>query len=88
MVRQLAPERVAGSCDQCQPTDLLPANQAAFEIAVRFPGIFPAAPFGGHRTVNYDAAIEIARLHGLPDVLFFLEQMEAIAKGLNVRRQN
>ncbi len=52
-------------------------------MADRFRGVFSTNVLSGRRSVNYEAAIKISELHGLPDTLIFLEKLEAIVKGLN-----
>jgi hypothetical protein len=72
---------VPASCEACQPVEIHPANADAWETLQRFPGILAPDP-GGRVAVNYPAAdIVAARLY--LDPVFFIEQLEATARGLN-----
>jgi hypothetical protein len=58
-------------------------NLEAWELANRFAGMFRADPFTGRRAVDYAAARWIATETALPDFLHFLEQLEAVVRGIN-----
>ena len=87
MLRELAPEKVPASCEQCRPVDLDAENRDIWDVVERFPGLLTRTPYATQRgpamlyAVNYPAAIWMGERIGQP--IEFIESLEAIAKGLN-----
>jgi hypothetical protein len=87
-LRQLAPEKVPASCESCQPAEALaPANLAAWDLSTRFAGLFAANPVNGRISVDYAATRWIATEEAVADPLWLVEQLEAVARGINAARR-
>jgi len=83
VLRQLAPDKVPASCESCQPAKpLLLQNLEAWDLACRYAGLFRTDGFTGRIAVDYPAARIVAAEEGLPDPLWFVEQLEAVARGV------
>jgi len=76
---------IASLCEPCPAPDLIVENEEVWEIFCRFPGMMEADFFGG-LSVKYGAAERIAARRGIADELYFIEALEAIAKGLSAKR--
>lgn len=75
---------VPTSCEHCQPTELSNENLWVFELVSRFPGMIQFSTAGA-ASINFAYGRYIAEKEYITDDLFFLECLEAITRGLNVK---
>jgi len=74
---------VPASCEACGKCDLLPANETVISLLDRFPSLIAHDAMTGRRRTDLASARWIAGQVGEADPLFFIEQIEAVCRGLN-----
>jgi hypothetical protein len=73
-MRQLKPEAVPASCEDCKPVDLDEGNFDAWRMAIEYPVLRE----GG---VDVPAAMDIMQIEGINNQALMLKKLHAIAVG-------